>query len=46
MDNSNNNKTRICVNCLKDAEHLQTCSKCMIAKYCGRECQVSYLSSY
>ena len=32
--------TRLCWKCFKTSETLKACSKCYVAKYCSKECQV------
>ena len=41
-DKENNRSKRVCLKCLKDVESLQTCSRCMTAHYCSKNCQVSH----
>ena len=32
--------SRLCWNCFAEVENLKRCSKCRIARYCGKDCQV------
>lgn len=40
-DETNKN---ICSQCKKKCDHLKSCSRCGVAKYCSKNCQVSLLS--
>ena len=40
IENLANKWIKLCWNCFATAEELKMCSKCMVARYCGKNCQV------